>query len=59
MNCQYPGCPEEASVKVLVDTESIRGLRDYCDAHAEQAAAESGSEYVITCPNCQCQFGVN
>lgn len=30
----------------------------YCKQHAELVADDSCPEYIVTCPNCGCQFGV-
>jgi hypothetical protein len=30
-----------------------------CDLHAVIVADAESPEYVVDCPNCKCQFGVN
>jgi hypothetical protein len=58
--CQAPYCDNLAT-----DIAQGRGERAalplgfYCDAHAEIASEQQSPEYVESCPNCGCRFGVN
>jgi hypothetical protein len=64
MDCEFDGCGEPA-------TDLAKGRRhfsgnpghprvgNYCTKHADVVADEGDPEYVVDCPNCGCQFGVN
>jgi len=63
--CEYEGCD-------LPATDIACGRREwrdgppshpepgvYCEPHASKVTDEGCPEYVDTCPNCGCGFGVN
>lgn len=58
--CAYEDCEKEAT-----DLACGRGERGhpkpkmYCHAHADKVSDEECPEYIVICPNCNCQFGVN
>jgi len=61
--CQYKGCRKKAVVMAGGRDRSGKihptGVAHYCEPHAEEVADEGHPEYTVSCPNCECLFGVN
>lgn len=59
--CEYSidglSCQDNASY-IVYDREQAKVLL-LCEGHAEIVEYSFHSEYVVFCPNCNCQFGVN
>lgn len=63
--CSFENCPEEATTFAVGKTQFYEteppghpGVHAYCEVHAEKVANERSPEYVESCPNCGCKFGV-
>lgn len=55
--CEWPRCKEAGEVVAYGDDfEQIWLL---CRCHANLVLNAPGPEYVVDCPNCGCEFGVN
>lgn len=66
MKCQYEDCELEATEIAAGRDRSYyskekghEGVGHYCSTHAQIVADEGNPEYLETCPNCGCRFGVN
>lgn len=63
--CDYEDCTEQATVMAAgrdlswKDQKGHGGVGHYCITHAKIVEREGGPEYIETCPNCGCRFGVN
>ena len=56
--CQYPECDQPATC--IACRRSCEGaVACYCLKHALVVQDEGDPEYLETCPNCGCMFGVN
>lgn len=55
--CQYPECDNKATHIAYGREEKEPKL--YCDVHADVVCDQQSPEYVTSCPNCGCLFGVN
>ena len=60
-HCEYPGCTEKERQLTLNRGDWGDGskLQWYCLTHADEIVAKGNPEYIVGCPNCNCQFGVN
>ncbi len=65
-NCQYKDCDQLAkfiaSGRRVHQTEPSKGAYDvgfFCYEHSEIVSEYDSPEYIVVCPNCSCQFGVN
>lgn len=56
--CEWDRCLEQAQFVVSGRTR-YPGIRYYCAAHADLVIDDDNPEYTVTCPNCECRFGVN
>ena len=62
MECQYKGCRRKATALAAsrYDTKQHpAGVAHYCEQHADDVVEEGHPEYTVSCPNCECLFGVN
>jgi hypothetical protein len=57
--CEYDGCDKPATTTAKGRNEDRRRVAAYCETNAEMVADENFPEYVESCPNCGCRFGVN
>lgn len=62
--CKYEDCDQPATVvacgrKRYSDEKGHPTPACYCRTHASVVNDEGNPEYVDTCPNCGCEFGVN
>ena len=59
--CQYEGCEQLAVTIAQGRSGYEKGLPLglYCEAHARIVADQGSPEYIGSCPNCGCQFGIN
>jgi hypothetical protein len=61
MKCAWEGC-EEVGENLSFACGRAKGHQDpdyYCNRHYDKILDEAHPEYVTTCPNCGCTFGVN
>ena len=58
MTCAYENCNKPSTTVAYGRTEHPNPA-SYCDEHADIVTAEDDPEYVVTCRNCHCRFGVN
>jgi hypothetical protein len=62
--CQYEDCDQDAEV-VARGRKGWYGEKGhpepnfYCLTHGRMVSDEGSPEYVASCPNCDCIFGVN
>ena len=61
--CAFEGCTAEATGiacgrKLFGDSPGHPEPDGYCEKHAKIVSSEREPEYVETCPNCGCTFGV-
>lgn len=56
-SCEHEDCRERAT-KLVYSRES-RSVQVLCEEHAEFVVDQGGPEYIVSCPNCDCLFGVN
>lgn len=53
--CHHEGCTETA-VTISSGLSDVAGF--YCQVHADATVEEGAPEYMVSCPNCRCEFGV-
>lgn len=56
--CKYEGCDKRAET-LACGRGKHPTTQMYCYEHARDVSYEGYPEYVVTCPNCDCDFGVN
>lgn len=64
--CQYDGCQLPATHiargrnhHAAESAEKRPELGVFCETHANVVSDEGVPEYTVSCPNCDCMFGVN
>lgn len=57
--CFYGDCPLIAVTLAVGREHGHKEPQWYCAAHAQIVADERNPEYIESCPNCGCRFGVN
>ncbi len=55
--CGINDCLEK--VTDIAYNRKERKVLAYCVKHARMIADDDSPEYIISCPNCDCMFGVN
>jgi len=58
ITCGYIGCDKPVT-NIAAGRVSSKIPRYFCEDHAQIVANEQEPEYVVSCPNCGCRFGVN
>ncbi len=57
--CAYENCDRDAVLVAVGKNDEHKKPASYCEEHGYNVADESGPEYIQSCPNCGCTFGVN
>lgn len=58
--CQFKGCTEDAIYLAHLQSPAPGRFAGFCDKHLGKAVDADGKpEHQVTCPNCDCTFGVN
>lgn len=62
--CEYDGCGKPATRiasgrKADQPNPAYHDVGLFCEDHGKMVAQEDSPEYLTTCPNCSCVFGVN
>lgn len=57
--CAYRGCDRHATQLACGRENEYDQPAYFCDEHASIVADVASPEYIVTCPCCDCKFGVN
>ena len=55
--CKIEGCRKLATHTAYDSKNKL--IVDCCESHADAIAENEWPEYVVSCPDCGCKFGVN